>query len=65
MQYKIFSDLHTKSKAIVYPALIDSYSFILSQLSSYNKKIMFIVDDESKLQAIADQIKFFLTSRNN
>lgn len=64
MQYKIFSDLHTKSKAIVYPALIDSYSFILSQLASYNKKIMFIVDDESKLQAIADQIKFFSSKVN-
>jgi transcription-repair coupling factor (superfamily II helicase) len=64
MQYKIFSDLSLKSKAKVYPALVDSYSFILSQLFQHNNKIMFVVDDEAKLQIIADQIKFFSSDIN-
>ncbi len=55
----IFSKISKKNKADIYPALQDSYAYILSQLSNYSPKIMFISNDDDRLEQLAKQLEFF------
>lgn len=57
-----FSQINKQQKAQIYPVNADSYSFVISNLTS--DKIMFIASDEAKLAAIEEQIKFFSPNVN-
>ena len=56
---KIFTDLSSRNNVEIYPVVEDSYSYLLSQLSLHNKRLMFIANDDAKLSIIARQIEFF------
>ena len=55
----IFSRISKKSRVDIYPALQDSYGYILSQLSSHTSRILFISNDDDKLYMLAKQLEFF------
>ncbi len=56
---KIFADISTKNNSNIYPVVADSYSYLLSQLSAHNNRLLFIASDDAKLMVIAKQLEFF------
>lgn len=59
----VFSKILKKKRSDIYPALQDSYAYILSQLSNHSSKIMFISNDDDKLEQLAKQLEFFSPGR--
>lgn len=55
----VFSKILKKKRSDIYPALQDSYAYILSQLSNHSSKILFISNDDDKLEQLAKQLEFF------
>jgi transcription-repair coupling factor (superfamily II helicase) len=59
MKNKLFTDIANKQKIAIYPALSDSHSYILSQLSYSHDKLLFIAKDDVNIYMLAEQLKFF------
>ena len=59
MKDQLFSEIAHQQQISIYPVLSDSHSYIISQLSCHNNKLLFITNDENKLESISQQLSFF------
>jgi transcription-repair coupling factor (superfamily II helicase) len=52
-------DIGKQSITNIYPVNIDNYAYVISNISTHNKTILFIANDELELDLIEAQINFF------
>lgn len=55
----MFKEISLRQKADIYPIVQDSYSYVINNLSSLHRKIMFVSNDDNKLELIAKQLAVF------
>lgn len=56
---EIFFDISKREDSDIYPVVSDSYSYLLSKISNYNSRLLFIANDDTDLNIIAKQLQFF------
>lgn len=55
----MFKEISRLSDSDIFPVLADSYSYVISNFSKHNDRIMFVSNDDNKLELIAKQLQFF------